>query len=309
MNADPLFKVDKLSITSALVGFAGMFALLELTEDPADANSLNSVAAPPPEAIDLTGTVRDFRERAHPDGHPDFEREPDLSWGHYIMNVAPTLGTDGKPEFTGGGRKVAEQWTDERGAPICWCVPRQAGDVKGRAPSLSDGGIESADSFAQWFNDDPGVNESDTLTVTLMRQSNGMYVYDHTQDPRFSSKGGFFPIDGKLLDDAGDDRNFHFTYELHTRFAYDSNGEQVFRFIGDDDVWVFIDGNLVIDLGGVHSATEQRVDLDRLGLEHGQVYTLAFFFAERHRTQSNFRIETNIPLTTDEVPAVAASLD
>ena len=92
------------------------------------------------------------------------------------------------------------------------------------------------------------------------------------------------------------DRNFHFTYEIHFEFVHEAGEEQFLEFLGDDDVWIFIDGQLVIDLGGVHSATEQFVDLDRLGLVDGESYDLDFFFAERHRTQSNFRIVTNLVL-------------
>jgi len=58
-----------------------------------------------------------------------------------------------------------------------------------------------------------------------------------------------------------------------------------------------VDGQLVIDLGGVHAATTQTIEMDRIStLEHGKMHRLDFFFAERHRTQSNFRIETNLML-------------
>ena len=74
------------------------------------------------------------------------------------------------------------------------------------------------------------------------------------------------------------------------------------EFVGDDDVWVFVNEMLVIDLGGIHGATEQYVDLNRLGLEDGETYTLDFFFAERHRTQSNFRFQTNLLLEVAREP-------
>ncbi len=74
-------------------------------------------------------------------------------------------------------------------------------------------------------------------------------------------------------------------------------------------MWVFVNGQLVIDIGGVHGAREQFIQLSRLGLEDGETYPLQFFFAERHRTQSNFRIETNIDLETVNVPAVTAAFD
>jgi fibro-slime domain-containing protein len=72
----------------------------------------------------------------------------------------------------------------------------------------------------------------------------------------------------------------------------------VFGFEGDDDLWVFVNDQLGIDLGGVHGPLSGQIDMDalagQLGLQIGGMYDLDFFFAERHTTQSNFEITTTI---------------
>jgi len=89
--------------------------------------------------------------------------------------------------------------------------------------------------------------------------------------------------------------NYALTFELHTRFVYRAG--MSFRFSGDDDVWVFINGSLAVDLGGIHQRTEAILDLGASsGLVVGEEYNLDFFWAERHVTQSNFHIETTLEL-------------
>lgn len=267
------------------------------------------VANPPPDTIELTGTVRDFKEQGGcgSNGHPDFEVTPSKGYGQYCKNIATQLGSDGKPVFIGGGKKVRWQCTDSNYQPICWTMyDASLGDHSIRYRSgQSSGGIESSDSFNQWYNDVEGVNINILLTLTLVRQQDGSYVFDDQLDANYQQLGGFFPIENQGWGNPGGspDRNFHFTFELHTEFTYQEDGAQYFQFIGDDDVWVFIDGQLVIDLGGIHGATEQNIDISRLALEDGETYTLDFFFAERHRTQSNFRFQTNLELQEADLPS------
>lgn len=278
------------------------------------ATPIEPALSDPPQFIELTGVVRDFHERTHAQGHPDFERRPTNGFGHYARNISPSLGEDGKPVFTGGGRKVTSQWRDAQGRPICYRLYNSAlGDTAGSWGVLDNGGIQSATSFNSWFNDDLGMNlsTSKSLTLRFQLQEDGSYVFDDKLDPLYSTLGGFFPIEDEMFGNPGGtpDRNFHFTFELHSQFRYDADGAQIFQFIGDDDVWVYINGQLVIDLGGVHGATEQFVDVSRLGLVDGELYSLDFFFAERHRTQSNFRIVTNLFLETVAPPTISSVFD
>jgi len=277
----------------------------------APSNAKASGASSMPQTITLTGVVRDFRERGENNGHPDFERRPDAGFGHYMNNVAMQLDDEFKPVFTGEGRKVSRQWSDNQGRPIHPSLyDGSLGDSNGSWGSYDSGGIQSAESFAQWFRDVPGVNASAPLDLTLVRDGDS-YVFDDRQDDFYQNRGGFFPINGELFGNSdGDNKNFHFTFELQTEFTYDEDSGQVFTFNGDDDVWVFVDGRCVIDIGGVHSRVTQTVDLDRLDwLEDGESYRLSFFFAERHRTQSNFRIETTLQLRPAALPTVAGMAD
>lgn len=267
-----------------------------------------------PAEITLTGVVRDFRERGTTGGHNDFEAVPAGGYGHYVNNIRSTLDEDKKPVFIGGGRKVSSQWRTSANVNIhptmySAALGDRAGAYSGGADS---GGIGSASGFAQWYRDVPGVNMSADLSITLVRQAGTkLYVFDDRSDPVFSSRGGFFPINDQLFgNSARETKNFHFTYELSTQFVYEPGTGQSFKFIGDDDVWVFINDTLVIDLGGVHGATTQAVFLDRVpGLVANGKNSLRVFQAERHRTQSNFRIETTITLRNAEMPNTSNLFD
>ena len=143
--------------------------------------------------------------------------------------------------------------------------------------------------FDQWYRDVAGVNLGTAIDLDLAPSPADpmLFVFD---DP------SFFPIDGTLFGNEGRGHNFHFTLEAETAFVY--LGGEIFRFRGDDDVFVFINRRLAIDLGGVHGTEEATVDLDTmrsaLGLVLGERYPIHLFFAERHTTQSTFTVETTV---------------
>lgn len=143
--------------------------------------------------------------------------------------------------------------------------------------------------FDVWYHDTPGVNLTTSKNLQLTEDPNkpGTYSFEDRT---------FFPIDDELFGNEGFRNNFHFTLETHTAFIY--RGGEVFTFAGDDDVWVFIAGQLVIDLGGLHTIRTASVGLDavreKLGLIVGQRYPLDLFYAERHTLGSNFIVNTTI---------------
>lgn len=104
--------------------------------------------------------------------------------------------------------------------------------------------------------------------------------------------GQFFPFDsaGKVFkeengqlspigitDDENDKLNHHFGMSMTTEFVQPNGGkttkneDMIFEFSGDDDVWVYIDGVLVGDLGGIHEKATLKINFATGGVHVGHV--------------------------------------
>ncbi|MEO7034383.1 MAG: DUF4215 domain-containing protein [Polyangiaceae bacterium] len=267
-----------------------------------------SDAVSAPDFISLAATYHDVRGSDQaadntvtphlPAGHPDFEQGVIKSESGLTGAVCTTANTTTCGVLNSAGK------------PQLYKSPADT--------------IQSAASFSSWYVQDttntPPINKTITGSVTMARQgvTGAVYAFDSS---------AFFPLDTVapptsfgLYESSGHD--FGFTTEIDYFFQY--NGGETLTFRGDDDVWVFINRKLAVDIGGVHSALWGRVELGdetsscslqgsagnggatlaactpttavntaadaRFGLVKGGIYQIALFNAERHTTQSNFRL-------------------
>jgi fibro-slime domain-containing protein len=231
----------------------------------------------------LAVVIRDFKIYSASDAStdPDFENTPktDQSGNPNTSYMGPwddlnivsdALGADGKPVY------------------------------KSTTTTLTTHGKAA---FDKWFRDVPGSNLHVDYPLTLTQDNSGAFVFDSNvsgvplsaNDPTKN----FFPIDDggmyqTTFGNQGNTHNYSFTVELHTTFVY--HGGEFFNFRGDDDVFVFINKKLVINLGGIHGPEPANVQIDTLGLVKEQEYPLDFFYAERHVTGSNLLVTTSLGL-------------
>lgn len=127
---------------------------------------------------------------------------------------------------------------------------------------------------------------------------------------------GFYPLEGlgyeqnDLLENTSftdsKHRNGGFTLRGESQFVYNEGANLYFTFTGDDDVYMYINGVLALDLGGAHGRNTKTVKLDSLDkdtykLKDGEVATFTFFYMERCSDASTFGIETNMKLVQRDI--------
>ena len=116
----------------------------------------------------------------------------------------------------------------------------------------------------------------------------------YAQIPPYYDVSGSWPKD---VDASGNAimHNFSFTSEVRYWFKYDKSKSYTLEFVGDDDVWVFVNNKLAVDLGGIHTPIPGTVTIDastaaKFGISDGNVYQAVVFQAERQTTGSSYKL-------------------
>ena len=263
-----------------------------------------NIAAPLPPYLDVPMIYRDFNTYGGAATSPDFE-----FGGGGLPDSIPH-----RPGGTGGGCNPG----------VSQGIPQVGLSSVDREPVLLNPQtcIKDPASYATWFHDGP---TNKVILGKFLRLATGgglpvgTYQFDSANDPPYNlpnincgnavpsqtcqAYGGFFPINGLGFGNQVIGKNYSFTSEVRFPFTY--TGGEVLTFIGDDDLWVWIGGRKVVDIGNPHTPATGTVTLNLGGsvstpasstavppitLTVGQTYEIAAFQAERNSTGSNYKL-------------------
>jgi fibro-slime domain-containing protein len=226
------------------------------------------------------------------------------------------LWNDGKGAYTNRYGANGEQFEKTKTAYYCGNVGTEQTDSDGNPiPCTSKQASETDCSkaiAAGLVVRDCKVNNNNYVATIVTAKVDGNPLFFPVDNDNFTPAGerSAAQLPGRTTGTADDDtwyseswdweggkplHNFSFTSEVRYWFQYDASKSYTLEFIGDDDVWVFINGKLAVDLGGIHTPVKGSVTLDAssagtFGIKNGNVYQIAVFQAERQVSSSSYRL-------------------
>lgn len=167
--------------------------------------------------------------------------------------------------------------------------------------------VKKSDAGNEWYSYNSATDKNRSLDITnrQIKNDNNVVTGCKDKDGGLNTKAGYYPFNQSQPSEIDNITNcfgtrFDIDYAMPDKTGTVKGEDMQFNFTGDDDMWVYIDGHLVLDLGGSHAMASGSINLATMQVSYTSGYYNGTYDNVTDKASASFAYTAE--KTTNEIP-------